>query len=63
MDWSLDAFETVVKIKNGCYYGEDSGFYYEKEDDGWWVDVGDGERGPYNTLEHATECMAYAYGW
>jgi hypothetical protein len=46
------------------FYGEDSGFTYEKDLGGkWWVDTDEGERGPFNTLEHATECVAAAYDW
>ena len=61
---TMDTFEVVTKISDDMFIGEDSGFCYEKDFDGkWWVDTGDGERGPFNTLERATECMAYAYKW
>ena len=64
----MDTFETVVRIDapwaDEVWYGEDSGFTYEKESDGkWWVDTNDDERGPFSTFEQATECMAYAFGW
>ena len=63
MDW-LDTFEVVVRIGEDMFYGEDSGFTYEKDLGGkWWVDTDEGERGPFNTLEHATECVAAAYDW
>ena len=62
-DW-MDTFEVVTKINDDMFIGEDSGFSYEKDLSGkWWIDTGDGERGPFNTLEHATECAAYIYEW
>lgn len=60
----LDTFEVVEEIDDGVFYGEDSGFMYEKDFSGkWWIDTGDGELGPFNTLEHACECVAARYEW
>ena len=52
------------------FVGEDTWFdsmtgdQYEKDLSGkWWVfcDVLDEERGPFNSLEHACECIAEVY--
>ena len=43
---------------NGWYYCFDTGEHFEKDESGqWWVNkYGGGERGPFNSLDHAAEC-------
>ena len=63
--WESDytSIELQCEYDNHYVHGS-SGDWYEKDMDGkWWVDVeGVGEIGPFNTLEHACECMAGKFG-
>lgn len=62
--WFSDntSIELQCEYDNHYVHG-DSGDWFEKDESGqWWVDLADGgEQGPFNTLEHACECMAKRY--
>ena len=54
-------FEVRGKDK---YYCVDTHELFEKDCSGqWWVNMwGGGERGPFNSLEHACDCTCSFYG-
>ena len=62
--WESDTTPIVLQCEydNHFVHG-DSGDWFEKDESGqWWVDVnGGGELGPFNSLEHACDCMAHVY--
>lgn len=62
--WESDTTPIVLQCEydNRFVHG-DSGDWFEKDMSGqWWVDEnGGGELGPFNTLEHACECVAWRY--
>ena len=59
--WVSDttSIELAVIAEGAHYFDGDTGASYEKDMSGqWWVDtVYEGVFGPFNTLEHACECM------
>ena len=62
--WESDNTGIVLQCEYENHYIDgDTGDWYEKDMSGqWWVNVADGEGsageiGPFNTLEHACECM------
>ena len=57
--WFSDntSIELQCEYENHYVDGE-TGDWYEKDlNNQWWVDAGGCELGPFNTLEHACECM------
>jgi len=65
--WISDNTSIELQCEYDNHYVDgETGDWYEKDLDGkWWVDIHDGNGGsketigPFNTLEHACECMAY----
>ena len=64
MTWVSDTTSTELYYFGGVYIDPLTDDQYEKDESGkWWVfcDLLGEERGPFNTLEHACECIAAIY--